>query len=147
VKLGTLGGGLGRFSVAYAVSESGHVVGVSNTIADCCVNHAFSWTAEGGMVDLGTLGFTESNAWAVNASGQVVGIVDELSTAVTHGFSWTQEGGMVDIGTLGGDFAWTEAVNDHGQVVGWSSTGRESHAFSWTQEGGMVDLGTLGDLR
>ena len=38
-----------------------------------CRSHAFSWTPAGGMVDLGTLGGTCSDATAVNASGQVVG--------------------------------------------------------------------------
>jgi probable HAF family extracellular repeat protein len=68
----TLGG---SYSVAFALSDSGQVVGQSNTAGDpgCCP-HAFSWTQSGGIVDLGTLGGRESKAWAVSDSGQVVGV-------------------------------------------------------------------------
>ena len=48
--LGTLGG---ADSSAVAVNDSGEVVGWSDTPAGD--QHAFSWTASGGMVDLGTL--------------------------------------------------------------------------------------------
>jgi probable HAF family extracellular repeat protein len=46
--LGTLGG---DGSLAYAVNESGLVVGRSTTAGGW--EHAFAWTAAGGMVDLG----------------------------------------------------------------------------------------------
>ena len=48
VDLGTLGGD----STAFAVNNSGQVVGVSDISGN---RHAFSWTRQGGMVDLGTL--------------------------------------------------------------------------------------------
>ena len=78
--LGTLGG---TSSGAIAVSASGQVVGESTTAGDTAT-HAFSWTAGGGMVDLGTLGGTnsfltilgspfEGNGGGVNDRGQVVG--------------------------------------------------------------------------
>src|SRR5947207_4028599 len=66
VDLGTLGG---TTSSASAVNASGQVVGESSSGDGI---RAFSWTAAGGMVDLGTLG-GDSVAFAVNASGQVVG--------------------------------------------------------------------------
>ena len=50
IDLGTLGG---ITSHAVAVNESGEVVGDS-AIAGDTATHAFSWTAAGGMVDLGT---------------------------------------------------------------------------------------------
>ena len=51
VDLGTLGG---AYSQAVAVNDNGQVVG-SSRLAERRA-HAFSWTAAGGMVDLGTLG-------------------------------------------------------------------------------------------
>lgn len=51
VDIGTLGGSSGAAS---AVNGSGQVVGFGETANG--QNHAFRWTSEGGMVDLGTLG-------------------------------------------------------------------------------------------
>src|SRR5579859_5128955 len=48
--LGTLPGG--DYSSAFAINDSGVVVGVSNTSAS---THAFSWTLAHGLADLGTL--------------------------------------------------------------------------------------------
>jgi probable HAF family extracellular repeat protein len=141
VDLGTLGG---TSSFAVAVNDSGQVVGASFTPGDVA-QHAFSWTAAGGMVDLGTLGGTFSSAVAVNDSGQVVGDRLTAGDGAFHAFSWTTAGGMVDLGTLGGSSSQVFAVNASGQVVGSSRTvDAETHAFSWTPAGGMVDLGTLG---
>jgi probable HAF family extracellular repeat protein len=52
------------------VNAQGQVVGWSNSELG---GRAFSWTAAGGMVDLGTLGAGLSRAVAVNDSGMVVG--------------------------------------------------------------------------
>ena len=140
-------GGDGR---AVAVSNSGQVVGTTIiTIGEFLEAHAFSWTAAGGMVDLGSFGGSRSEAYAVNENGQVVGL-----SALTgggyggpiHAFLWTASRGMVDLGTLGGTQSAAYAVNENGQVVGDSLIvgDTEFHVFSWTASGGMVDLGTLG---
>jgi probable HAF family extracellular repeat protein len=148
VDLGIFGGS-GFESFATAVNERGQVVGASTPGPGQEFLHAFSWTEEGGLVDLGTLGGFGSQANAVNEGGQVVGgssPAGENAVFEFHAFSWTEEGGMVDLGTLGGTLSTALAVNDHGQVVGWSDIAgdAERHAFSWTREGGLVDLGTLG---
>jgi probable HAF family extracellular repeat protein len=44
------------------------------------------------VVDLGTLGGTSSHAWAVNASGQVVGESRLSGDTMTHPFLWTAAG-------------------------------------------------------
>jgi probable HAF family extracellular repeat protein len=96
------------------------------------------------MVDLGTLGGSESNATAFNNSGQVIG-TSATSSGSGHAFLWTKKGGMLDLGTLGGTRSHAAAVNNLGQVVGEAETSTGSQrAFSWTRAGGMVDLGTLG---
>src|SRR5262245_5331753 len=68
IDLGTLGG----TSEALAINDSGQIVGGS-LIGPQGPEHAFSWTPAGGMIDLGTLGGNFARAYAVNASGQVVG--------------------------------------------------------------------------
>lgn len=56
-----------------AVNDHGQVVGRNTT--DLGEMHAFLWTAEEGMVDLGTLPGADlvSDAWGINDLGQVVG--------------------------------------------------------------------------
>jgi probable HAF family extracellular repeat protein len=136
VDLGILGG---TMSFGYNVNPAAHVVGVAYLPGDTEF-HAYSWTPERGMVDIGLSGY--SAAFDVNASGRVVG-----GNGSRHAFSWTEAGGMTDLGTLGGVFSEARAVNASGQIAGQSSLANDaiSHAFSWTQAGGMVDLGSLGE--
>ena len=77
------------------------------------------------MIDLGTLGGTQSIAFAVNNSGEVVGRSTTAGDAVTHAFSWTATGGMVSLPDLA-DGGSAKAVNDNHQVVGESG-----HATMW----------------
>lgn len=96
------------------------------------------------IVDLGTLGGSQSGAWGINGLGQVVGN-SRTASGVKHAFLWTAEGGMEDLGTLGGSQSGALGINGLGQVVGDSRTAsEEQQAFLWTAEGGMQDLGTLG---
>src|SRR5262245_48250877 len=78
--------------------RTGQVAGNADTSSENV--HAFSWTAQGGPVDLGTLGGAESLAFAVDA-GQVVGAA-ETDDGDKHAFSWTAANGMVDLGALPG---------------------------------------------
>ena len=71
-------------SYALAVNDSGPVVGASGRE----VTHAFSWTKQGGMVDLGTLGGTPSVAFAVNPGGQVVGSSYTAGDSARHATLW-----------------------------------------------------------
>ena len=50
--------------------------------------HAFSWTNADGMVDLSTLGGTNSYASAVNSRGQVVGGSNVAGDGATHAVLW-----------------------------------------------------------
>lgn len=74
------------YSEALAVNPSGQIVGSSQT-ADGTF-HAFSWTHEGGMVDLGTLGGTSSRAVAVLPSGDVVGQSYTAGNTAYHVVLW-----------------------------------------------------------
>jgi len=140
--LGTLGGFESR---AYALSDSGHVVGHTDAAPGYRkATHAFLWTKTGGMTDLGTLGGRHSAAWAVNASGRVVG-VSHTANGEQHAFLWTKTTGMVDLGTLGGTESSANQISASGTVVG-SSTLQDgsSRQFIWTEQSGMLALGTSG---
>jgi probable HAF family extracellular repeat protein len=115
IDLGTLGGAA---SLAVAVNDGGQIVGRSR-IAGNSAQHAFSWTAAGGMIDLGGLG-PNSTGVGVNGTGQVIGFSTLAGNIGQHAFSWTAGEGMIDLGTLGGPNSEASAVNDGGHVVGWS---------------------------
>jgi probable HAF family extracellular repeat protein len=79
-------------SVGRAINDAGDVVGYSDSatkIRGITVSHAFLYTDEGGMKDLGTLGGS-SFAWDVNSDGDVVGYAED-STGALHGFLYTNK--------------------------------------------------------
>ena len=116
------------------------------------LSHAFLWKpaapngGTGHMFDLGTLGGASSQAFGVNALGDVVGI-SRTKAGISHPFLWTPSsahgtsGKMVDLGTLGGSGANAYAVNDSGEVVGSSYLrgNADFHAFLYSA-GKLFDL-------
>ncbi len=68
------------------------------------------------LTNLGTLGGLSSEAFAVNASGQVAGRA-YLPSGVAHATRWT-DGVAQDLGTLGGPYSNAYGINDAGQVAG-----------------------------
>jgi probable HAF family extracellular repeat protein len=138
--LGTLGG---IVSQAFNINGNGQVVGLSNIRGDM-VMHAFLWTSEGGMQDLGTLGGVDvdSEARAINDNGQVVGASDFPGGRdyEKHAFLWTSGEGMRDLGALGGAESIAYDISPDGQVVGNAGTKNSRfHAFHW-KDGVMRDI-------
>ena len=136
--VGTLGG---EYSVAYAMSGAGHVVGSSLTAAGD--EHAFLWS-NGTITDINAFGGEYSSARGVNASGTAVGF-SYLASGPFHAF--VRSGAVVtDLGTLGGDYSQANAINDAGQVVGeaYLTGNTKVHGFLWTGSGALRDLGDLG---
>jgi probable HAF family extracellular repeat protein len=166
--LGTLPGG--SSSDANYVNELGQITGRSQNgridpLTGVPATAAVLWKGNGEIIDLGTLGGSQSLAVGINNSGQVIGaatntvsdafsffgIFDASSATQTRAFLW-QNGVMRDLGTLGGPDAFAEYVNERGQVAGFSytdstpndTTGLPTvHTFLW-ENGRMTDLGNLG---
>ena len=136
--LGDLPGGWYE-SVATAANERGQIVGVGHLEGDGrdlngdgqpdSIAHAFLWTEEKGMTDLGALGPDDNSvAYDITDDGMVVGYSVHRpggnSLAFTP-FVWTEETGMVDVHTLLDDASkqWrlgafqSGRVNEAGQLL------------------------------
>jgi probable HAF family extracellular repeat protein len=139
--LPTLGGEEG--SNATDINELGQIAGTS-TDENNVDARAVLWPATGGVVDLGTLGGTESHGLALNDLGQVVGWA-KTPSGVIHGFLWSAGTGMVDVGTLGGSFSHAREINNAGTVLGITrdSAGND-RSFRWDPLGGIQAIGGVG---
>lgn len=97
----------------------------------------------GEVVDLGTLGGTQSLAHAVNHAGWVVGWSYRAGSFVQAATLW-RDGEILALGDFGGNRSVAQDLNEAGLIVGSAFTaGGEEHAF-WWQDGVMSDMGTLG---
>lgn len=132
--LGTLGGERSDNSVmCMAIADNGLMVGHIATSQNLV--HAFAWTKQSGMVDMGTLsGHTQSLAYGTNKSGSLVvgfsgtGLFSEDSLPVvwTPKVKWTSGGPTTTweiqkLDTEGFEYAtsWTAIyANTSGQIIG-----------------------------
>ena len=122
----------------YDINASGEVVCDAFNRA----GHALFYSASK-MIDLGTLGGTNSYACGINDNGQVVGYT--INTGGTS-HAWLYSSGMMtDLGTLGGTNSYAYSINASGQVVGCYYTPNDAsyHAFLYSGST-MTDLGALG---
>jgi len=121
--LGSLGGQGG--TVPFVINNWGEVVGYSD-LADDVTTHAFLWTKEKHMQDLGTLpGDVFSSASGINDKGQVVGGSCDAS-GNCRDFLW-DDGVLSDLNTLvcpgtslyltGNGVAGPD-INDRGEITG-----------------------------
>ena len=159
--------GSGNSSYAYAINNSGLIVGVSeNGAIDPDTGYPsttpVAWL-NGHIFSLGGFGGTQGYAAMVNNRGQIVGASSNTTpdpygggqwfptTTQLRAFVW-ENGRMRDIGTLGaGTDAWALYVSDSGLVVGRSYTGATNpdtgnpilDAFLWDGRR-MIDLGNFG---
>jgi probable HAF family extracellular repeat protein len=121
--LGSLGGtlattgsfGFGPFGVV--VNEDGHVIGTSNLRGDEKF-HAFFWDGER-MIDLGTFGGDNSDAFFISDRDQVLGRAEvSLDPFVRHAFLW-EKGRMTDLGAPAPCTRSTAlSMNSRNQIVG-----------------------------
>ncbi len=144
----------GRFSGAYAINDYGQVTGYSDT-GDSV--HAMLWTPNsihgttGTMIDLGTLGGSQSYGFGISSNGVVCGTsntpVTDLYSMLPISHAFLFDGAIHDLGTLGGNGSAASGVNARGQVVGSSYLGYydQQRAFIYTAASAMVDLNSLID--
>ncbi|MCC6619601.1 MAG: DUF11 domain-containing protein [Deltaproteobacteria bacterium] len=140
VELGTLGG---DESWATAINDAGVVVGVSETASGAL--HAFRWTEDDYMVDLGPaqVGGGDSSASLLSQSGWVAG------TSASGGGSspavvWTPGNVVWVLELLGARAATPVALNEAGAIAGNLDAPLGSRAFYWDAARGLEDLGTFG---
>jgi probable HAF family extracellular repeat protein len=149
--LGTLGG---TDAEALFINERGQVVGHSytgSTPSSLCqyplLTDSFIWEKHTGMVDLGTLGGTCTEAAGLNQKGQVVGLSNLAGDQSQHAFLWSR-GSIHDLGgSLGGSYLGAYGVNENGEAAGYAyrSDNTTFHAVLWKGIGQMTDLGVIGD--
>ena len=133
-----------QFSQPRDINDAGEVAGSSYLAFG--IKRAVRWDERGVPLDLGTFGGSESAAYGINESGDVVGRAD-LPDGGLHPFLWRGDG-LIDLGDLGRASAGAKALNDLTQVVGASggSAFRGSRAFLW-DDGLIVNLGSFPDDR
>jgi len=148
----------GSINEAFGVNAAGAVVGWSDATGG--IRKAFLWTSGGGTTDLGLIsGRTDSEAFAVNSSNEVVGTVLNFGVPPEKRLAFFNLpvanygllAGMNNLGTLGGGQSVARDVNDSGQVVGGAQDSTPTmKPFIWLPtaafglSAGMNSLGTLG---
>jgi probable HAF family extracellular repeat protein len=140
--LGGVGGGVSGY--AYAINDSGQIVGMATTAAQADRATRFSGTGSGNF-DLGTLGGFHSWAYGINDAGQIVGSAQLTGNTPTHAtlFSGTGSNNL-DLGSLGGMHSHAYAINNAGQIVGNSHTTGQAANHAFIYSGGMMrDLNDL----
>ena len=144
--LGSLGGtGLGMGIVALGINNQGQVAGASDLAGDKTF-HAFLWSRNTGMEDLGTLpGDVSSGALAVSDAGEVVGASFDKEFNLTA-FVRQPGGAMTDLNTLIPAnsplfLVLACSINSSGYIAGVGITGAgEAHAFLATPVNAASDV-------
>ena len=134
----------GNQSTAFAINETGGIVGVT----DSPLGREGFLYRDGAMIGLGAMpgaplreGVAVSIANDINDSFQIVGRAPSVDLA-SHAFLW-EDGVMTDLGAFAGESqGW--GINNQGLVVGRSATADfETHAFLYDGDR-LIDLGTGG---
>jgi probable HAF family extracellular repeat protein len=106
----------GGTTVGFGINDNDEVVGFTNG-----VEKPFYWRGSTGMRPLRTLGGLQTEVYAINNSGVIVGS-SQTPANNFHAAFWSRPAASPqDLGTLpGGTVSVAKAVNASGQVVGWA---------------------------
>ena len=153
IDLGNLGGSVDVSLMAVGnralyINNNGQVVGGS-TLAGNKTAHAFLWTRDSGMKDLGVVaGDDNSGGLAINNRGEVVGVSNDKE-GNARAFIW-RNGLMTDLNALAPAdsplyLIFASGINDHGEIVGFGAaqTG-DVHAFLATPNNAVAISKALG---
>lgn len=130
----------GNYGQAKDINDAGVVVGlvgtVPNNIRGCI------WI-DGDMREVPTFGGDESQCFAINERGDVVGF-SRLESGTMRGFvvPLANIGNIVELEAPEGGGAQATDINEQRVVCGWGSNDDGSyHALKWSIDGGMEYLG------
>jgi probable HAF family extracellular repeat protein len=137
--IGSLGG---QATTATAINNAEQIVGYSTDSNNNVL--AFLYTQNQGITSLGTLaGGSNSEAFAINGSGQIVG--DSQADGDTHRPALFGGDGVQDLGVSAKNsdtLKTAYGINAGGQIVGESDSETQKRAFVYTN-GKMFDLTQL----
>ena len=143
-------------SRANGINTMGQVIGFSSIQRDSSQSRAFLWASQTGMTDIGTLGGSYAQAYAINDAGLITGTAQTSIADVktTHAFLYCPQcagpAAMRDLGVLGGNSSYGMAINNYNHVAGYStikttSTTNDGRVHAFLHDGTkMIDLGSLG---
>jgi probable HAF family extracellular repeat protein len=146
----SLGSLAGTDSIGLAINNAGQVAGISS--APDGNAHPFRYDgvpgAGGTMHDLGLLnGYANGFGYGINASGSVVGEMDDADFNFTRAFLYKGtpgvDGALIELALLpGGSYASAASINDAGYVLGISERNGDLtyHPTLWRPDGSVIDL-------
>lgn len=137
-------GGLvpGGTSFGNAINDRRQVTG--SALASDGAPHLFVWSGSQGLVDRHPAGAAGSYGYAINASGQVAGLM-VLADGRQRAVIVSPQGDWQRLGCIGdhnGQPCHSQAlgINERGEAVGTTGPASHSHGFFWSAEDGMRDI-------
>jgi hypothetical protein len=113
---------------AHDINDNGEVVGEGMLTWNPFTWVGYRWTRQKGMEILPTLGGIHSAAYAINASGVIVGVSSTPNSNNSHPTMWSPSLVPTDLGSVpGADATHPVAINSAGVVVG------DSYVFTFTR--------------
>ncbi len=127
--------------LASGINDIEEVVGTRQVVGTGAT-HAFLYS-RGNIIDLGTLGGGNSDAYDINNTGQVVGRSHADLNDALHAFLYSDES-MIDLGTFPtGSQSTAYGINDLGSIVGDATVATGTHQAFLYEDGVLYNLNDL----